>query len=469
VGPVPGVVESLRLLADGDLSAVELSTWCLDRIERFNPALNAFVHLDGEAALAAAARVDATPHAERGLLAGVPMGVKDLEDCAGMPTQKGSRWHAGSAPAAHDDLHVERLRRAGAVLVGKTAAPEFGSFAYTASPAFGVTRNPWDTERTPGGSSGGSSAAVACGLLPACTASDGGGSIRTPAAFTGLPGLKPMYGRIPTYGVTHVSQNAVVGSLATTVADTALLLDVMAGPDDRDRTCLPAWSGRYVDAIEHLDVTGLRATWSVDLGFAVVEPEVATICERAAERLIEAASLLHVDRPVRFDDYVLVYARIEQLDKFIGVDPSLWQERLDDLDPLVRPGWEAAAQVTLPVLARTYDRRAELEAQVAELFCDIDVLITPATAMPAFAAEGPMPTEIAGRKVHAGMSVVHEMLANVANLPAITIPVGVTAAGLPVGLQVIARRFREDVCLRLARIAELAMPWPRHAPMAAHT
>ena len=170
----------------------------------------------------------------------MPFGVKDLEDCAGMPTTQGSRWYAKDPPKSSDSIHVGRLRRAGAIPIGKTATPEFGAWAYTASPLLGVTRNPWDPTRTPGGSSGGSSAAVSSGMVPFATASDGGGSIRTPASFTGLVGLKNTYGRIPTFGSTHLAQNSVIGALTTSVRDTALVLDVMAGPDNRDRTSLPA-------------------------------------------------------------------------------------------------------------------------------------------------------------------------------------------------------------------------------------
>ena len=350
--------------------------------------------------------------------------------------------------------------------LGKTATPEFGEWGYTASPALGVTRNPWDTERTPGGSSGGSAAAVSAGMSPFCTASDGGGSIRCPAGFTGLVGLKCTYGRIPTLGVTHVSQNAVVGSLTTTVADHAALLDVMAGPDRRDRTCLPAPTVSYIEAIEQLATHGLRAAWSSDLGFAIVDPEVAAIAEQAAKALIEAGRLTPTDRDVRFADYIPVYAKVEGVDKFVGVPEELWRERLDDLDPLVAPGWSSAAQVTLPKIAAVYDARHRIEQQVAELFDGIDVLLTPMAAIPAFAAEGPMPTEVCGQPTHAGMAVPFAMLANIANLPAICVPAGITKGGLPVGLQIVADRFREDVCLRLARILEQARPWPRFSPMA---
>ena len=259
--PMPSAVEAAELVRRGEASARELVTACLDGIEREQARLNAFVHVDAEGALAAADRVDTARRAgdELGPLAGVPFGVKDLEDAAGMPTRRGSRWYADAGPAARDDVHVARFRAAGAIPVGKTATPEFGAWGYTASPLTGVTRNPWNPDRTPGGSSGGTAAAVSAGVLPFGTASDGGGSIRGPGSSCGLPGLKPTYGRVPTFGVTRHAQNAVNFALATTVADTALLLDLAAGPDHRDRTCLPPPGVRYTDVIEQLDVAGLRA------------------------------------------------------------------------------------------------------------------------------------------------------------------------------------------------------------------
>ena len=466
---MPSTLEAAHLVRRGHVSAAELLGICLEAIEDRNGELNAFVHLDVDGARAQAEAVDRELAAGRadalGPLAGVPFGVKDLEDCAGMPTTRGSRWFAGRPPVERDAIHVARLRAAGAIPIGKTAAPEFGTWAYTASPALGVTRNPWDPARTPGGSSGGSSAAVSAGMVPFCTASDGGGSIRTPAGFTGLVGLKCCYGRIPTFDVTYLAQNAVVGSLTTTVADTALLLDVMAGPDERDRTCLPPPGLGYLDVIGRPErVEGLRVAWSSDLGFAVVEPEVAELARAAADDLVEAAGLTLVDRTVELEDYIATYARMEGVDQFVGIAPELWQDRLDELDPLVAPGWRSTSTVTLPKLARVEESRRQLVRRVAALFEDIDVLLTPMSSVPAFAAEGPMPTEVAGVSGHAGMAVPQPMLANLVNLPAISVPAGLTAAGLPIGLQVVARRFREDVCLTLAAIQEQARPWPRHAP-----
>ncbi len=380
-----------------------------------------------------------------------------------MPTSRGSRWFADGATRTADSIHVGRLRAAGAIPIGKTATPEFGAWAYTASPLLGVTRNPWSPDHTPGGSSGGTAAAVSVGMVPFGTASDGGGSIRTPASFTGLVGLKCTYGRIPTFGDTHLAQNAVVGSLTTTVADTALLLDVMAGPDARDRTCLPAPTGSYLAALNGFDLATCRVAWSSDLGFATIDREVGALCEQAAQAFVAASGARVVDRAIKLDDYTLTYAFMEGVDKYVGIDPDLWKHRLDELDPLVAPGWAYLSEKTLPWAASVEFDRRQLVAEVAAIFDDVDLIITPTSSMPPFDAHGPMPTEIEGTEVHAGMSVVLTMLANLVNLPAISVPAGLTADGLPVGLQIIGPRFREDLVLAAAARYESARPWQRHS------
>jgi aspartyl-tRNA(Asn)/glutamyl-tRNA(Gln) amidotransferase subunit A len=462
---LPDVIAAAALIRSGEVSAREMVQTSLDHIAAIDPTLNTFVRVDTEGALAAADRVDASRRAghDLGPLAGVPFGVKDLEDCAGMPTTRGSRWYASSPPVALDAIHVARFRAAGAIPIGKTTTPEFGAWGYTASPLLGITRSPWGLDRTPGGSSGGTAAAVSSGLIPFGTASDGGGSIRGPGSSCGLPGLKPTYGRVPTFGVTRHAQNAVNFALATTVADTALLFDIAVGPDPRDRTSLPHPGIAYTEAIEHLDVRGLRATWSADLGFVVVEPEVTAITSRAATALVDAAELRPSGVDVRLDDFIRVYVFMEAADQFVDV-PDDWEHRLDELDPLVVDGWRRAGTVTLPAFARVERDRRLLELRVAELFEHTDVLITPTNACPPFAAEGPMPTEIGGRPCHGGHAALLTMLANVVNLPSITLPAGLTADGLPIGLMVTAARHREDICLRLARIWEQHSPWPRHAP-----
>jgi aspartyl-tRNA(Asn)/glutamyl-tRNA(Gln) amidotransferase subunit A len=463
---MPTAIDAAALIRSGALSAAELTQACLDAIAEQNAELNAFVFVETNEALSSAHEVDRAIHegreSELGPLAGVPFGVKDLEDCAGMPTTRGSRWFADGPAKSVDSIHVGRLRRAGAIALGKTATPEFGAWAYTASPLLGVTRNPWNLDRTPGGSSGGSAAAVSSGMVPFATASDGGGSIRTPASFTGLVGLKSTYGRIPTFGDTHLAQNSVVGSLTTSVRDTALLLDVMAGPDDRDRTSLPAPTSSYLESIDTVDLTACRVAWSTDFGFATIDSRVAALCHDAARAFATSIGATLDERPIAFEDYTRTYVAIEGVDKFVGVERDLWENRLDELDPLAAPGWASLRDRTLPWAARVEFDRRQLVLQVASLFNDVDLIVTPTSSMPPFDAAGPMPTAIEGATVHGGMSVVLAMFANLVNLPAISVPAGMLD-GLPVGLQVIGPRFREDLLLAAAARYEAYRPWSRHS------
>jgi aspartyl-tRNA(Asn)/glutamyl-tRNA(Gln) amidotransferase subunit A len=459
------VIETAEAVRRGEVKAVEVLDECLSAIDAHNEPLNAFVHLDPDLAHRAAEAVDAAVARgdDPGPLAGVPFGVKDLEDCAGMPTSEGSLLFKGRPPVEADSVHVGRLRRAGAVPVGKTAAPEFGSTAFTHTKAWGTTRNPWNLERTPGGSSGGSAAAVAAGLVPFCTASDGGGSTRIPASFSGLVGIKASYGRIP-HERASLSQTSVVGALTTNVADAARHLDVAAGPDDLDRASLPPTTVRYEDAIESLDVRGLRATWSLDLGFAVVDPEVGELCHAAAQALVDAAQLELVERPFAVDNAMRTWLSSGAVDLWQNLEPGMWPERAADLTGLVRAGLERSEQWTVPRFARALRHRLALEEAVAALFGDVDVLLLPATAVAAFAAAGPMPMEVAGRDASHCGPVPFTMLANLCWNPAVSVPAGLTADGLPVGLQIVGRRHADDVVLRLARRFEQARPWPRFAP-----
>ena len=459
------VIETADAVRNGEMKAVEMLDECLAAIEAHNGALNAFVHLDSELAHRAAAAIDETVArgGDPGPLAGVPFGVKDLEHCEGMPTSQGSLLYKGRPPVTADSIHVGRLRRAGAVPVGKTAAPEFGVTAFTHTKAWGTTRNPWNLERTPGGSSGGSAAAVAAGMVPFCTASDGGGSTRIPAAFSGLLGIKASYGRIAHEGAA-LSETSVVGALTTTVADAARHLDVAAGPDDMDRASLPAPAVRYEDAIESLDVRGLRAAWSLDLGFAVVDPEVAELCQSAADALVEAAGLELVARPFKVDNAMRTWLSAGAVDMWLDLEPGMWPERKADFTGLVRAGLGRSESWTIPRFARALRYRRALEETVADLFRDVDVLLLPTTAVPAFAAAGPMPMEIDGRDASHCGPVPFTMLANLCWNPAVSVPAGLTSDGLPTGLQIVGRRHADEVVLRLARLYEQAHPWPRFAP-----
>ncbi len=459
----PTVVELAAAVRAGERSAVSVTEDALARVAA-DETLNAFVAVDADLALAAARAVDEAVARgdDPGTLAGVPFGVKDLEDCAGLTTSHGSLLHRDDPPAATDSIHVARLRAAGAVPIGKTAAPEFGTLSFTKTKAFGVTRNPWDSSRTPGGSSGGSAAAVAAGLVPLATASDGGGSTRIPAAFSGLVGHKSSYGRIPGPGPDG-SLTAVKGALTTTVRDAARHLDVVAGPDARDRSSLPDPTVTYEDAIEALDVAGLRARWSSDLGFAVVDPEVAELARAAADRLVAAAVLAADDEAIVLTDPVRTWLSSGSLDLWFSVTDDEYANRADDLTAYSRAALDAVAATTTRKVARAQQRRHQLTLDVAAVFADVDVVLTPTTAVAAFAAEGPPPAEIDGVEVSGAMATPFTMLANLCWNPSISVPAGMTADGLPVGLQITARLHRDDVCLRLARIFEHAAPWPRFA------
>ena len=466
-------IEIASAVRAGQVKAVEVLDECLAAIDFGNPALNAFTVVDPELARRAASAVDAaiTRGEDPGPFAGVPFGIKDLANCAGLPTSKGSRLFAGGPPVAADDVDVARLRAAGAVPVGKTTAPEFGAVCFTSTRAWGTTRNPWDLSRTPGGSSGGSAAAVAGGLLPMATASDGGGSTRIPAAFCGLVGMKPSYGRIP-HPWAAPSQTTVPGVLVTTVADAARHLDVTCGPDSRDRASLPdpgdvRHAGGYEALIDTLDISGLRVGWSPDLGYAVVEPEVAERAEAAARHLVAAAGLTWREVDIQLTDPVRTWLAANALDLYGNLDPGMWPQRADELESVTRAMLRLSDRVVPAQLARIWQRRARLERDVAAIHEEVDMLLTPATAVAAFAAEGPMPTEIAGKSVLPAMVVPFSMVANLCWNPAVSVPCEPTSSGLPVGLQIQGPRHRDDVVLRLARLFEQARPWPRLAPRSA--
>jgi aspartyl-tRNA(Asn)/glutamyl-tRNA(Gln) amidotransferase subunit A len=352
------------------------------------------------------------------------------------------------------------------VPVGKTAAPEFGTLSFTKTKIFGVTRNPWNVARTPGGSSGGTAAAVAGGLIPFGTASDGGGSTRIPGGFSGLYGFKASFGRIPSPGPDG-SLTTSLGALTTTVADSARHLDVAAGPHDDDRMSLPPAGVGYEQLIESLAVEGLRARWSVDLGFAAVDPEVVEVTEAAAKELMSAAKLTDVGGEVVLTDPVKTWLSSGPLDLWHGIEPGMWPKGADDVTFYVRGALEATESYPLPKYARALQRKQQLVKDCARIFDEVDVLLCPTTAVPAFPAEGPPPSTIGGRDVANGaMATPFTMLANICWNPAASVPAGLSQDGLPIGLQIIAARHRDDIVMRLARIFEQARPWPRLAPVA---
>jgi aspartyl-tRNA(Asn)/glutamyl-tRNA(Gln) amidotransferase subunit A len=447
---------------NGDLSARQSVAAAFARLEALNPSLNAFIRTYRVAAEETADAVDAkvARGEDPGMLAGVPFGVKDMESCAGFQITQGSWFLRDATPEQSDSRHIARLKAAGAIPIGVTASAEFGMDSATSTLLYGVTRNPWNTDTTPGGSSGGSSAAVAAGIVPLATGTDAGGSIREPAAFTGTVGLKPSHARIPK--ANGFSNWSVHGVIAANVGDAARHLDVAAGPDDGDRQSLPAVSYRYEDIIETLDVGGLNAVWSRDYGYAAVESEVAEIAEAAARRLMAAAKLV----PTQAD-----FSPVNIYPHWGAIFGSTLEE--DFIQAGYLPdGFDKLSKSVQRVITRVRERRGKvdvkksweqvhlLEQQVAGFFRDHDLLFSPATSCRPYGADDAPPREIEGKDASAGGAEPFGMLANACWNPSISIPAGMTSDGLPVGLQIVARRHRDDILLRLARIAELAMPWP---------
>ncbi|MGH8249862.1 MAG: amidase [Steroidobacteraceae bacterium] len=458
------VIEIAQNVRAGQLKAVTAVDDCLREIERKNDRLNAFVHLDAEGARRQAREIDrrVAKGDDPGLLAGVPFGVKDIrEACAGMPRRNGSLFHKDDPPEQCESIFIARLRGAGAVPVGKVATAEFGMDGVTHTLAHGTTRNPWNLQRTPGGSSGGSAAAVAAGMVPFCTAGDSGGSTRSPAGYTGTVGMKPSLGRIPR--MDGFSDRYCPGVITTTVADWARILDVTAGPDDHDRMSLPSPDANYERLIETLGVSNLSAVWSEDLGFSPVEPEVAALTHAAATRLVEAARLQPLERPVGFTN-VYMDANLHLTKRFAAELEH--RGILPDQENLLSPGprWflNKARSFTTQQVFEAQEKEKRLEQELAEFFREVDVLLTPCHATGAFAAEGPLPEWIAGKDASQTHGDAFPMPANIGWNPSISVPAGLTSEGLPVGLLITVRRHRDDVALRLARILEVAAPWPRH-------
>jgi aspartyl-tRNA(Asn)/glutamyl-tRNA(Gln) amidotransferase subunit A len=447
------------------LSAQEAVAAALAAIGRHDGRINSFVHVDAAQALAAARAVDdaIARGDDPGPLAGVPFGAKDNEIVKGMPTRQGSLLLKDAAPETTDAVHITRLRAAGAIPIGKVAMSEFGLDGVTHTIAHGTTRNPWKLERTPAGSSGGSSAAVAGGLVPFCTGSDGFGSIRCPAGFTGLVGLKPSLGRIPR--ADGFKDTATFGALTMTVADTAHFLDVVAGPHDRDRMSLPASSVSYERAIETLDLTGRRAAFSADMGFAPVTDEMRAICEGAVQRMCKTAGIELEPKPFTVTNaYIEWNALAARILRAQFEAAGFWPDPERRISPGPRSFIERFGTLSAHDEIACLNVLKTLEREVAALFERVDFLITPTACCEAYAAEGPLPEVIEGRDAGRTNAEPYTSIGSVCWNPSVSVPAGLTRAGLPAGLLINGPRHRDDMALRLARLWECEAPWPRVAP-----
>jgi aspartyl-tRNA(Asn)/glutamyl-tRNA(Gln) amidotransferase subunit A len=462
LGWIPAT-ELAALIRSKQVSPVEVVDAVLARVERLGPTLNCFAAVTAEEArdAAVAAEVAVMTGEALGPLHGVPVSIKDLLFTRRVPTTGGSRLFADHVPE-EDAVAVERLKGAGAIIIGKTTTPEFGHKAVTESPLFGITRNPWNPALTPGGSSGGAGAAVAAGLGPLAVGTDGGGSIRIPASFCGIYGLKPSFGRVPQNpGFPGWETLSHTGPMTRTVRDAALMLEAIAGPDDRDRHSLPAAAHPFVAACEH-GIAGLSVAWSPDLGYARVDPEVADLCAAAAERFESFGGHVEVVSPYWEDPE-------ETFRITVGAETwSAWGDRVEAdgerMDRSLRALLRFGSEVTAAQYLRAMRRRGEFWTEVQRFLARFDLLITPTVAVPAFEVGKPGLNEINGRPSSPLGWTPFCFPFNLTGQPAATVPVGFTGAGLPVGLQIVGRRHADHTVLAASAAFEAAQPWADRRP-----
>jgi aspartyl-tRNA(Asn)/glutamyl-tRNA(Gln) amidotransferase subunit A len=451
-------------IRNGDLRAADVLEASLQAISASK--LNAIAHLDADGARRQAEEIDRRVRAgeDPGLLAGVPVLVKDLEDARGMPTTYGSVPYRDNI-ADHDSTHVERVRAAGAVIVGKSTASEYGLVAYTATKLHGVTRNPWNLERTPAGSSGGSAAAVSGGLVPLATASDGGGSIRIPAAYCGLVGMKGTFGRIPRGpNVQNAALTSNWGTVARSVRDAARWYDVASGYDARDAFSLPRIDG-WEAQLGARDLCGLRVAVMPDLGNTVLQHDVRAVVTTAADALVDATGMTRVNIDMRMPENAGAWMNAAAAFLYNKLKP-FWPDCRDDLTYEIRFSMEFMEKYRI-WHAGSVDRfRVEMVEAFADIFEQTDIVLSATNPVEPFAAEGPMPSRVDGERVGRNNNGALTIPANIAGYPAISIPAGLTESGLQVGLQAITRRHDDALLLDLALAMERTRPWPKVAPSA---
>jgi len=463
--------ESLTDLAaavrSGQASARALVTHALERIEALNPQVNAFIAIDADDALEAASAIDDAVAAgeDPGALAGIPIGVKDLDDAAGFVTSFGSAVFAGGPAAVADSPLVARLKAAGCVVVGKTNTPELGWKADTDNVVFGPTSNPWNLAYSPGGSSGGAAAAIASGMVPLATGSDGGGSIRIPSSCCGLSGIKPSLGRVPSGG-DHGSDwhdLSTKGPMARRVADVVTALDIAVGPDPTDIRSLPRPEASWPAALEGAQLPS-KVAWSPTLGYAPLDDEVRALCEDVIDKLKTLGTEV-VEIEVVFDeDPVRDWLTLAVAYNWRTLSPFRDTEVWERVDPLLaaQVDW-AAENLSALDIVRAQDACHTLNLKLVELFRDVRLLLTPTCA------GSPPPRSLEGQGLING-----ELEANWARFtypfnmtrsPAASVCAGLTSGGLPVGIQLVGPQHADLVVIRSAAALEDVIGFDAVAPV----
>jgi aspartyl-tRNA(Asn)/glutamyl-tRNA(Gln) amidotransferase subunit A len=451
--------ELLALYGMGQVSPVEATRAVLARIERLNPTLNAYSFVASDAALASARASEARWRRGDpcGALDGVPASIKDLILTRGMPTLRGSRTVDPGQPWEIDAPATARLREAGAVLLGKTTTPEFGCKGETNSLLTGMSRNPWNLGKTPGGSSGGTAAAVAAGMGPVSIGTDGAGSVRIPAAFCGNVGLKPSFGRVPAYPLSFFGTLSHLGPHTMSVRDAALMLNVLAQPDARDWTSLPSEGCDYTAGLDE-GIRGLKVAWSPTLGYAKnVDLEVAVACERAVQRLVDLGAQVEAIDP-GIEDPLEIACGLW----FVGAW-TIWNTLTAAQQTLTDPDFAAEARLGSGFSAldvqRLHLRRGALGSHLRQFMQRFDLLVTPTVAVPAFDVRPAGQSEMTPAALLGWTPFSYPF--NLTQQPACTVPCGLTASGLPIGLQFVGPMFKDALVLRAARAYETVQPIPR--------
>ena len=451
--------ELLQLFRTGQASPVEATRAVQARIGRLNPQINAFCYLASETAAQAARESEArwARGAPCGALDGVPTSIKDLILTRGMPTLRGSHAVAAEQPWKVDAPATARLREAGAVLLGKTCTPEFGCKGETNSPRTGLTRNPWDLRKTPGGSSGGTAAAVAAGMGSIGVGTDGAGSVRIPAAFCGNFGLKPSFGRVPAYPLSPFGTVAHLGPHSMSVMDAALMMNVLTRPDARDWTALPFDARDYTVGLND-GIRGLKIAYSPTLGYARnVHPEVAAAVQAAVRELEGLGAQVEQVDP-GFEDPLEITTGLW----FLGAW-TVWNTLTPAQQAVTDPDFRAEAMLGEPLSALQIQqlnlRRGQLGSHMRQFMQRYDLLVTPAVAVPAFDAKPAGHTPMNPATMLGWTPFSYPF--NLTQQPACTIPCGLTADGLPIGLQFVGAMFDDAMVLRAARAWESLHPIPR--------
>ncbi|MRT25629.1 amidase [Enterobacteriaceae bacterium RIT697] len=460
------------LIRSGDVSAQEVTQAAIDRMEQREPQIQAFCTATPQLALQQAAAVDAKRARGEtlGALAGVPLAVKDLICTAGVKTTSGSHAYADFVPD-EDDITVERLLAADAVLLGKTTAPEFGYSGVGHNPLFPSPRNPWDLSKTPGGSSAGSGAALAARLCPIALGSDGGGSVRIPAAHCGVFGLKASMGRVPLWpgcrderypGVSSWESLEHIGPMTRSVRDSALMMSVMAGPDMRDRHSIPCNDVDWLTALNK-PLSGLRIAFSSDFGYIAVDPEVRDIVTQAARRFARefGAELDEVDPGIADEGatFAALVAFESDLSGMRNMQAELGSRMSPHLSAMLQRDWRAET------FTDANTTRKKLCNQMWRFMQHYDLLLSPTLAVPPFPLNMQGPEIIDGRMVRSDHWLSFCFPFNFTGQPAASVPAGFTASGLPIGMQIVGRHLDDGLVLAASAAFERIQPWNHITPV----